>query len=604
MTDQSAANSRLRTHLEHELTEQVDQARTALAAITATWNQISNLRLIAVLPVIGLAFWWLRAGDHIWLALTAVAIAIFVGTIIWHSRIGARRTEAQRRLRWREHQQARFHRDWDHLPPARPIELAVDHPYANDLDLVGPRSLLQLIDTTGTDVGFKTLGEWISQSSSIATATERQTSARALVGEGTWREDLAVAAMDSSPIGAAGVAANLAVFAARPITLRHIIGMGSTTLMVLGVVLAGLGWLPVSLLLVLVVINLGLTFSMSAANDPAAAMGGLCSLRRVLPVMECVPEHDPGLSSLRSSLFVDHRPASGTITAFDRRLSLVVPKGSLLWFPLQLATNWDLLVDFLLIRAARGIGPHVDRWIATLGQMEALSALANLAALNPGWAWPSLAASAPQITLQEGGHPLIQDERRVTNSVTIGPEGSVMIVTGSNMAGKSTLLRTVGLNAVLARAGGPVCAEAMTMGDFAIWSSVRIQDSLAQGVSLFMAELVRLRQIVDAARERPVLYLLDEILHGTNTSERRTAARMVIWHLLRTHGVGMVSSHDLELIDGDLRPHADLIHLVDQIRSTDDGSEMWFDYKVRPGLAPSSNALRLLELVGLGMDTD
>ncbi|HRA46637.1 MAG TPA: hypothetical protein PK819_01045, partial [Thermomicrobiales bacterium] len=119
MTDQSAANSRLRTHLEHELTEQVDQARAALAAITASWNQISNLRLIAVLPVIGFAFWWLRAGDHIWLALTAVAIAIFVGTVIWHSRIGARRTEAQRRLRWREHQQARFHRDWDHLPPAR-----------------------------------------------------------------------------------------------------------------------------------------------------------------------------------------------------------------------------------------------------------------------------------------------------------------------------------------------------------------------------------------------------------------------------------------------------------------------------------------------------
>lgn len=177
-----------------------------------------------------------------------------------------------------------------------------------------------------------------------------------------------------------------------------------------------------------------------------------------------------------------------------------------------------------------------------------------------------------------------------------------MIVTGSNMAGKSTLLRTVGLNAVLALAGGPVCAQSMEMGQFNVWSSVRVQDSLAQGVSLFMAELVRLRQVVDAARSGPVLYLLDEILHGTNTSERRIAARTVIWHLLRTHGVGMVSTHDLELIDADLQPHTTIVHLVDQIRQTANGPEMYFDYKVRPGMAPSSNALRLLELVGLGPD--
>jgi DNA mismatch repair ATPase MutS len=136
----------------------------------------------------------------------------------------------------------------------------------------------------------------------------------------------------------------------------------------------------------------------------------------------------------------------------------------------------------------------------------------------------------------------------------------------------------------------------------AVWSSVRIQDSLTSGVSLFMAELLRLRQIVDAARSEPTLYLLDEILHGTNTSERRIAARTVVRHLLATGALGIVSTHDLELLDPDLESRAQLIHLVDQIVNTPEGPEMRFDYRVKPGIAPSSNALRLLDLVGLGSD--
>jgi DNA mismatch repair ATPase MutS len=179
----------------------------------------------------------------------------------------------------------------------------------------------------------------------------------------------------------------------------------------------------------------------------------------------------------------------------------------------------------------------------------------------------------------------------------------VLIVTGSNMAGKSTLLRTVGLNAVLARAGGPVCAAGLRMPNYPIWSSVRIQDSLEEGVSLYMAELLRLKQIVDAARSGPILYLLDEILHGTNTTERRIAARSVIRQLVRTGSIGAVSTHDLELIDTGLADASILVHLVDQVVDGPNGPEMMFDYRLRPGLAPSSNALRLLNLVGLGEES-
>jgi DNA mismatch repair ATPase MutS len=248
---------------------------------------------------------------------------------------------------------------------------------------------------------------------------------------------------------------------------------------------------------------------------------------------------------------------------------------------------------------ARRIGPHLQQWIDAIGEVEALSALATLKDLNPGWIWPKIVAAGGALTGTGLGHPLIPADRMVPNDVAVGPAGTVLIVTGSNMAGKSTLLRSIGLNSVLAMAGGPVCAARLTLPNQPVWSSVRIQDSLESGVSLFMAELLRLKAIVSAAETSPITYILDEMLHGTNTTERRIAARTVIHRLLKTSSIGAVSTHDLELVDDDLGQHAQLIHLVDTVRSGPNGPEMTFDYTVRPGLAPSSNALRLLALVGL-----
>jgi DNA mismatch repair ATPase MutS len=267
------------------------------------------------------------------------------------------------------------------------------------------------------------------------------------------------------------------------------------------------------------------------------------------------------------------------------------------------AVNWDLLVELRLRRLAARIGPHIRDWIAVIGRIEALAAFGNAAALNQDWTWPDVSTDADALEANALGHPLLPSNRMVPNDVTVGPPGTVLIVTGSNMAGKSTLLRAMGLNVVLARAGGPVCAASLIVPNYPVWSSVRIQDSLEQGVSLYMAELLRLKQIVVAARSGPILYLLDEILHGTNTSERRIAARSVIRQLIGARSIGVVSTHDLELVDANLEGPAECVHLVDQIVDGPDGPEMVFDYTLRPGLAPTSNALRLLELVGLGDGT-
>jgi uncharacterized membrane protein YphA (DoxX/SURF4 family) len=592
---------KVRAGLFDRLNTAIEQARADLVAISNTWNNISNLRLVLALPVLSIAFWWLRSGEALTGLLAVGILVLFVAVVVWHARIGRKRREIQARVTFRTQQLARADRDWGGLPPAREGNLPPDHPYANDLDLIGPGSLLHLIDVTQTPSGFQTLLARLSTGLSITSSAVQQEAARSLIAHGQWREDLAVAgAVSASEMNESAAAAVIARFGTRTLTWRHIAAVVATfaTLIVVAFVLAGA--LAPLVAIALLVVNAGLTFSTTDRQDIGESIRGLRQLRQVLPIAEAVPGDATGIAALRDQLQIDGRSASLVLSAFDRRLSLIVPQGSIIWFPLQIALNWDLLVDALLIRTARLVGSSLATWVDVVGELETLAALGNLADLNPGWTWPEIQPSALEMIATGVAHPLIPGDRRVANDVSVGPAGSVLIVTGSNMAGKSTLLRSVGLNAVLARAGGPVCARSLTMGDFAIWSSVRVQDSLSQGVSLFMAELLRLRQVVDAAREQPVLYLLDEILHGTNTSERRIAARTVIHHLVATDAIGMVSTHDLELIDAELAAHATTVHLVDQIVNTEHGPEMRFDYKVKPGLAPSSNALRLLELVGLG----
>jgi DNA mismatch repair ATPase MutS len=257
-----------------------------------------------------------------------------------------------------------------------------------------------------------------------------------------------------------------------------------------------------------------------------------------------------------------------------------------------------------LERWQRSSGAHARDWLAALGEAEALSALGTLAHDNPDWVMPDLVEGPAGIEARALGHPLLAAGSRVNNDVAVGPPGTFVFVTGSNMSGKSTLLRAIGTNVVLAQAGGPVCATSMRLTPVDIWTSIRIDDSLEAGVSLFMAELKRLKRIVDAARApdrpRPLLYLLDEMLHGTNTGERRIAARRVLNYLVQAGAIGAVTTHDLTLAeDPSLDAAAQRVHFTEQFIQRDGAMTMTFDYRLRPGLATSANALKLLAMIGL-----
>ena len=288
----------------------------------------------------------------------------------------------------------------------------------------------------------------------------------------------------------------------------------------------------------------------------------------------------------------------------------------LLYLPLQAFGLWDVRVLRRLEAWQAQYRDDVPRWFRSLGELESLMSLAALRDEYPRWAdptWITDTGSLPTKAIVSGkaiGHPLLADEVRVTNDVDVGPPGTLLLVTGSNMSGKSTMLRSLGLNISLAGTGGPVCADSLELPSIEMGTSIRVSDNLSEGVSFYMAELHRLKSVVDQARRsssvegRVMLFLLDEILQGTNSRERQIAVVQVLRHLMDSGAIGAISTHDLELADEpELISISTPVHFRETIVPGADGNDqMTFDYKMRRGVSPTTNALKLLEIVGLGDD--
>src|SRR6185295_10328772 len=369
--------------------------------------------------------------------------------------------------------------------------------------------------------------------------------------------------------------------------------------------------LPLGVFLLLATINLALGYSLRERThgvfDRVEAREGQFQLyAEALERIAGRAYAAAGLQRLAGELTAGDNPAHRWMDLLHRRVELSdVRHSSYLYLPLQALLVWDLHVLHLLERWQRDAGPRVRGWLSALGRFEALSALAGLRFDHPEWAFPTVAAGEDRFAAKELGHPLIADDRRVTNDVTVGPPGTFLLVTGSNMSGKSTLLRAIGVNAVLAQAGGPVCAVSLRMPPVRLATSILVEDSLAEGVSFFMAELKRVKRIVEEADRthaegRVLLYLLDEVLRGTNSYERQVAVRRVVLHLLKQGALGAVSTHDLQLAEvPEIAAVCVPVHFRETLHPGED-PPMTFDYKMHPGVATTVNALKLMELVGLG----
>lgn len=583
---------------------------------TGVVRSLERLRL-GVFVATGAGAWLLISqgrGQSAWLLVGAAVVAFVV--------IVARHRAARRHLRRAELMAdfnregiARVERRWSDLP--RPVGPAVprNHDYADDLDLHGHASLGHLTGVCGTAPGRATLWSWLLAQADPETIALRQVAVREMAGAFDFRDRIAAEArlMNSDSMEevedflrwceSPGWLSGRTWLRAAAVLLPPV-NLAAIVLYSLGMVpTAAVAWPLLLSALVMAPAWKAIHRACSEADDGESGVRHYGSL---LGLLAHAPLDSRYAADLRQRLGAGRRHAPREIATLRRLLDMAeVRRSPFFHLPLALVLLWDVHVLAALERWKQRSGARVRRWLDVVGEAEALAALAALAADHPDWTMPALDAEVTTLRARALGHPLLAPQLCVRNDVEVGPAGSFLLVTGSNMSGKSTLVKAVGLNVVLGQAGGPVCAEALRIPPLRVVTSIHVTDSLAEGVSFFMAGLQRLRQVVDAAEAAGgapgpgVLYLLDEILQGTNSAERRIAARTVLRRLLRSGAIGAVTTHDLSLADAeDLNARAVPVHLTE---SVGDGSEgLTFDYRLRTGIATSTNALRLLQLVGLG----
>ncbi|MFN8526027.1 MAG: hypothetical protein U0821_23245 [Chloroflexota bacterium] len=580
-----------------------------LAAITF---RLANARLGAFLG--GLVFIVAALWSQ-WVGLlvpAAVVWGLFVWLVMRHRAAERERKRFAALARINVESAARADRLWDAIPLRHSVKADADHPYADDLDLFGHASLMHLLDNVVTTHGERMLAEWLSRPGQPAEVAQRHRAAQELAPLLDLRQ-----AVEQSVRGEHGTrvdASGLLGWVGEAPWLRPrgwVVWLARVSPAALWVALVAY-WLdlfPYPVWLAPLAVNAALAwYTDSRAVRTIERVSSLArnaeGMAHAFREIEAANLAAPLTASVQRSLRSDGVDAARELDRLGRIARWEQPPSTLVYPGIALATLWNTHVLVALEEWQRRNATRVSAWIEALAQFEAISALAGLAHDNPSWVYPTLDPSLQELTGDGVGHPLLPADTRVGNSVSVGPAGTFLLVTGSNMSGKSTLLRAIGLNTVLAQAGGPACAAGLSLPPVALWTCMRVRDSLERGVSYYMAELQRLKRIVDASAgapgSAPLLFLLDEILQGTNTAERQIAARQIISWLIRHGAIGAVSTHDLTLAEeGPLRSAARDVHLQETIREGPDGAQMTFDYRLHPGIARSTNALRLLEMVGI-----
>jgi hypothetical protein len=577
---------------------------------------ISGGRLGSVVVAIGLAIAAIKGIVSVWtLVAPALSFAILV---VVHERAVRRR---RRHETLRDLYRAGIARTDDTWPgqgdPGERFQAeATSHLYAADLDIYGRGGLFELLNVARTPIGQRTLARWLEAPAAGSVARARQLAVAELTPRLDLREELALAG------GAVTTEVReeaLSVWAATPASASDLpVRLGPTRLLLAGLALgtaASLVLWPMGRLAVWPAIAAAAVTWLAARRWRAGVLvliGGVdkrsAELRLLVHAMACLEREKfqaPLLRELQGSLSVEGERPSQRVARLRRLVDWLDARRNqfmaLLLAPLQWTTQLTLAIE-----AWRRVdGPAVGRWMEAVGTLDALIALATFAFEHPEYPFPQIrdatddgSIALPIFEAQGLGHPLLPADRRVVNDVALGGERRLMIVSGSNMSGKSTLLRSVGTNAVLALAGAPVCARSLTLSPVQAGATLRINDSLQEGKSRFYAELTRLKQIVDrASAEPPLLFLLDEILHGTNSHDRRIGAEAVLRGLVARGAIGLVTTHDLALTEvaDALAPRAVNVHFEDHL---EDGV-MTFDYQMKPGVVRKSNALALMRAVGL-----
>jgi hypothetical protein len=575
------------------------------AALNASDRRFSQARLGAFAGLVIVAvLWWLGLLSALWLIVPVAALAVLIQR---HDRVVRRRDATGRAIAFYERGLARIEDRW--LGGGASGDRFADehHLYANDLDLFGRGSLFELLSIARTRAGEDALASWLKNAADRHELTERQAAITELTPSLDFRESVAVLGSDAAALrsdwladwgeGPPQLSPHWARYVAWAITAAFIV-----TLVL---------WLTTNNSVPMaVVLGLQIGFAWPQQKRVERVSHGADTAARDLDVLGELLERlerqtftSPRLVALQRHLESGGTSASRAIRALHRLVELHDWQHNLYFLLLSMPFMWGTHVAWSIEEWRRAHGRHLRLWIDAVGELEAFSSLSAYRFEHPDDPFPEIvepSASAP-IGFFDGhglGHPLIPAARAVRNDVACVAPTQLLVVSGSNMSGKSTLLRTVGINTVLALAGAPVRAQSLRLSPLVIGATLRIQDSLQEGRSRFYAEITRIREIADVARGPvPLLFLLDELFHGTNSHDRLIGSSGVLRSLLDHGAVGLITTHDLALagIARALAPRAVNVHFEDWF----DGQDLRFDYRMKPGPVARSNAIALMRAVGL-----
>lgn len=604
--------------LQEALKNQIRRLNNKIERLEKLSGQISNIRFIAFIAGLVAIYLAAQSGSTLIFALTVVAFIIAFGILVRRHR---NIDEASEKLAgWKHIRQehvARMNLQWDELPDWQQSKTYESHPFARDFNIVGQHSLLHLIDTTTYPGSRAKLESWLLQRHPDVKALKKRHKlvkelrskahfrdrlqlysklARKQSSENSWDMSTLLQWLQSSPKKGFGVP--LAVLAT----------LSALNIILLALFLTGVlaPYVIISFVIYLVAYNF-YSGKVSGLFEEATQLYRLLSrFSHVLQYLESYPYKKQSELNKFCAPFHDgkHQP-SRYLKQIIRIASAASSQGSeLTWLILNGLVPWDMYFARRLQKFKTDLEPKLNEWVHRFYELEALNAMANFGWLNPeySFALPAPQTEPPVIDARDLGHPLIPKNQKVTNNVRIERVGDIQLITGSNMAGKSTYLRTVGINLALCFAGAPVNASSLETIPFRLFSSINVTDSLDEGLSHFYAEVKHLRSLLNELQkphDYPLFFMVDEIYRGTNNRERLTGSEAFLKHVAGKDGIGLVTTHDLQLARlEDEIPTLSNWHFEETI---EDG-KMRFEYKLKSGPCPSTNALKIMQMEGLPVE--
>jgi hypothetical protein len=601
-----------------EYSHRLDLRRAEDHRLSGTDARLSYARLAVFAVGVAIVVLFLRDQTSPW--LLAAPVLLFGMLLHLHERVFRARTAAQRAITYYERGLARIEDRW--AGTGEPGDQFKDdvHLYANDLDLFGRASLFELLSVAATPAGEETLARWLKAPAAASEIVARQTAVTELTGALDLRESLGRAAIE---VRKDVHTAPLLTWAERSRQLAPV-WLASIARLFTVAVVAAIAYMAATSdsrpLLVIVVAQSLFTWPQLKRIDHVlhgaeAVTRDLDTLARLLARIEAESFSSPLLQDIQRRL---RSGGSGSASKAIRDLHWLIELYEWQHNNVFLVISMPFLAGTHLAWAIESWrarhGANIRRWVAAVGEFEALASLSAYRFEHPDDPFPEIVTTGDRRAHFEGvalGHPLLAAARIVRNDVALTDTTRLLVVSGSNMSGKSTLLRTVGTNAVLAFAGAPVRAQSLRLSPLAIGATLRIQDSLQEGRSRFYAEITRIRELADVARRHvdsardtpvPLLFLLDELFHGTNSHDRLVGASGVLRSLLDRGAIGLITTHDLALtaIADNVGARAANVHFEEWF----DAGEMRFDYRLKPGRVTRSNALALMRAVGLEVESD